>query len=136
MKEEIVFLKKEVDLLNKNLKSSQTLNDILIHQRSLLDKSSLGYASESSSKKDANPNSSKNKDVRKPGRNVDAPNSNKGKEKSQDNYGRNPPPRRNVDGFKDARSSGYHQRVPRQKDFRIASRKPSSLRYQSIFLGY
>ena len=42
--EEIFFLKKEADLLNKNLKSSQTLDDILSHQRSPLDKSGLGYA--------------------------------------------------------------------------------------------
>ena len=82
MKEEIGFLKKEVDLLNKNLKSSQTLDDILSHQRSSLDKSGLGYASESSRKNDAKPNASNNKDVRKPERNVDAPNSSKGKEKN------------------------------------------------------
>ncbi len=48
MKYEIVLIKKEVDLLNKNLKSSQTLDDILSHQRSPLDKSGLGYAGESS----------------------------------------------------------------------------------------
>ena len=30
MKEEILFLKKEVDLLKKNLKSSQTLDDIML----------------------------------------------------------------------------------------------------------
>ena len=83
MKEEIVFLKKEVDLLNKNLKSSQTLDDILSHQRSPLDKSGLGYEVESSSKNDANPNASNKKDARKPGRNVDAPSSSKGKDKSQ-----------------------------------------------------
>jgi len=52
MKGEIVFLKKEVDLLNKNLKISQTLDDILSHQRYPLDKSGLGYAGESSSKND------------------------------------------------------------------------------------
>ena len=115
MKEEIIFLKKEVDLLNKNLKSSQTLDDILSHQRSPLDKSGLRYAGESSRKNDANSNASNNKDMRKPGRNVDAPSSNKGKEKSQNNYGRNPPPRRNSDGVKDARSNGYHERIPRQK---------------------
>ena len=136
MKEEIVFLKKEVDLLNKNLKSSQTLDDILSHQRSPLDKSGLGYAGESSRKNDANPNASNNKDVRKPGRNVDAPSSSEGKEKRQDNYGRNPPPRRNAYGVKDARSDGYHQRIPRQKEFRSTSRILSSPRYQSIFLGY
>lgn len=47
MKEEIVFLKKKVNLLNKNLKISQTLDDILSHQRSPLDKSSLFYEGES-----------------------------------------------------------------------------------------
>ena len=54
LKGEIVFLKKEVDLLNKNLKSSQTLDDILSQQRSPLDKSSLGYVGEPSN--NANPN--------------------------------------------------------------------------------
>ena len=63
------FLKRKLTL-NKNLKSSQTLDDILSHQRSPLDKSDLGYAGESSSKND---NASNNKDVRKPRRNVDAP---------------------------------------------------------------
>ena len=63
LKGEIVCLKKEVDLLNKNLKSSQTLDDILSHQRPPLDKSGLGYACEPSSKND---NSSNKKDVRKP----------------------------------------------------------------------
>ena len=38
----IVFLKKEVDLLNKNLKISQTIDDILSHQKSPLNKSGLG----------------------------------------------------------------------------------------------
>ena len=89
IKEEIVFLKKEADLLNMNLKSSQTLDDILIHQRSPLDKSSLGYAGESSSKND---NDSYNKDVRKPGINVDAPS----KGKSQIDIGRNPNPKQNL----------------------------------------
>ena len=126
IKEEIVFLKKEVDLLNKNLKSSQTLDVILNHQRYPLDKSSLGYVGESSGKNDENPNASNNKDVRKPGRNVDAPSSSKGKEKGQDNYGRNLPTRRNAYVVKDARRNGYHQRIPRQKDFKSTSRKPSS----------
>jgi len=44
MKEEIFLFKNEVDLLNKNLKSSQTLDDILRHQRYPLNKSGLGYA--------------------------------------------------------------------------------------------
>ena len=46
LKGEIVSLKKEFDLLNKNLKSSQTLDDILSHQRSPLDKLGLGYVGE------------------------------------------------------------------------------------------
>ena len=65
MKEEIVFLINEVDLLNNNLKISQMLDDIISYQRSTLDKSGLGYVDESSRKNDANPNASKNKDVRK-----------------------------------------------------------------------
>ena len=118
LKGEIVFLKKEVDLLNKNLKSSQTLDDILSHQRSSFDKSGLGYVGEPSSKNDANPCASNNKYVRNLGRNVDSPSSSKGKEKNQGNNGRNPAPRRNVDNVKDARSNGYHQRISRQKDFK------------------
>jgi len=128
MKEEIVFLKKEVDLLNKNLKSSQTLDGILSHQRSPLDKSGLRYASEPSSKNDANPNASNYKDVRKPKRNVDAPSSCIGRGKSEDNYGINSTPRRFADGVKNKKGNEYHQRIPRKKDFRSTSRKSSSPR--------
>ena len=63
LKGKIVSLKKEVDLLNKNLKISQTLDDILSHQRSPLDKLGLRYAGEPSRKND---NAGNNKDVRKP----------------------------------------------------------------------
>ena len=66
LKGEIVSLRKEVDLLNNNFKSSQTLDDIISHQRSPLDKSGLGYVGEPSSKND---NASNNKDVRKLRRN-------------------------------------------------------------------
>jgi len=107
MKEEIVFLKQEVDFLNKNLMSSQTLDDSLIHQRYDLDKSSLFYVGEFLSK---NENASNNKDVRKRGGNVDAPS----KGKSQVDIRINPTPRRNADGVKDERSNGYHQRIPRK----------------------
>jgi len=100
------------------------------------DKSGLGYAGESSRKNDENPNASNNKDVRKPRRNVDAPSSEKCKEKSQDNYGRNPTPTKLADGVKNTEGNGYHQRIPRQKNFKSTSRKYSSATYQSIFLGY
>ena len=135
MKEDIVFLKKEVDLLNKNLKSSQTLDDILYHQRSPLDKSGLGYAGESSSKSDATPNASNKKDVRKPRRNVDALSSSKGKEKSQGNNGRNIAPRILADDVNNKKGDEYYQGIPRQKGFRSKSRKPPSPRYQSLFQG-
>ena len=130
LKEEIVSLKMEVDLLNKNLKSSQTLDDILSHQRSSLDKSGLGYVGEPSRKND---NASNNKDVRKPGRN-DTPSSSKGK--SQDDIRRNPTPRRVTNDVKNTKGNEYHQIIPRKKYFRSTSRKSSSPRYQSIFLGY
>ena len=123
MKEEIDILKKEVDHLNKSLKSSQTLDDILSHQRSPLDKSGLGYAGESSNKNDAIPNASNNKDVEKLGRNIDAPSSSKGKEKSQDDIGRNPTPRRYADGVKNARGNNFDQRILRQNDLRSTSRQ-------------
>lgn len=55
MKEEIFFLNKEVDKLNKNLKSSQALDDILSHQISPPKKYGFGYASKSSKKSDAKP---------------------------------------------------------------------------------
>lgn len=119
-------------MLNKNLKSSQTLYDILSHQRSPLGKSGPGYAGEPLSKNDANPYASNNKDVRNPGRNLDAPSSSKGKEKN----GRNPTPRRLVDGVKNIKGNEYHQRIPRQKEFRSTSNKSSSSKYQNIFLGY
>jgi len=119
--------------MNKTLKSSQALDDMLNHQRFPFDKSCLGYAGESSNKND---NASNKRDVKKLERNSDAPSSSKGKEKNQGNNGRNPTPRRNVDNVKDARSNGYHQRISRQKYFRSTSRKSPSPRYQSLFLCY
>jgi len=74
--------------------------------------------------------------VRKSKRNVDAPSSNKDKEKSQDNYGRNPTPRRLANGVNNTKVNKYHQRIPWQKDIKSTSRKSSSSRYLSIFLGY
>ena len=47
MKEEVNILNKDVDHLNKSLKSSQILDDMLSHQRTHLYKSSPGYAGES-----------------------------------------------------------------------------------------
>ena len=99
LKGEIVTLKKEVVSLNKNLKSSQILDDILNHQRSPLDKSGLGYGGEPSTKND---NASNNKDVRKLGRN-DTPSSSKGK--SQDDIRRNPTPRRLTDHVKNKKGN-------------------------------
>ena len=136
IKEEIDLLKKEVDHLNKSLKSSQTLDDIESHQRSPLDKSGLGFACEPSSRNDANPNASNNKDVEKLGRNIDNPSSNKSKEKSQDDIRRNPTPRRYADGVKNARGNNFDQRIPRHNDFRSTSRQSPSSRYQSILFGY
>jgi len=66
--------------------------------------------------------------VRNLERNVDAPSSNKGKEKNQDNNGRNSTPRRLADGVKNTKGNEYHQRIPRQKYFRSTSRKSSSPR--------
>ena len=133
LEEEIVSLRKMVEGMDKTLKSSQALDDMLSHQRCPFDKSSLEYVSESSNK---NGNVSSKMDVRKLERNVDAPSSSKGKEKSQDNYGRNPTPRRLADSVNNTKGNEYHQRIPSQKDFRITPRKSSSPRYQSIFLGY
>jgi len=47
---EVVSLRVEVDKLNKNLKTTQVLADILSHQQSPYDKSGLGYTGEASSK--------------------------------------------------------------------------------------
>ena len=133
MEEEIFFLRKKVEGMNKTLKSSQALDDMLSHQRCPFDKSGFGYAGESSNKND---NASNKIDVKKPERNGDAPNSSKGKEKNQGNNGRNPTSRINVDNVKDARRNGYHQRNSRQKDFSSTSTKSPSPRYQSLFLGH
>ena len=114
MKEEIDILKNEFDHLKKSLKSSQTLDSILSHQISPLNKSSLGYASESSNKNDAIPNASNNKDVEKLGRNIDAPSSSKGKKKGQADIVRNPTPRRYVVGVKNVRGNKFEQRIPRK----------------------
>lgn len=82
MKEEIDLLRKEIEILNKNLNRSQTLYDILSHEISPLDISFLGYTGEPSNSNDVNPNASKNKDVEKPGINIDAYSSSKSKDKS------------------------------------------------------
>jgi len=58
LEEEIVFLEKKVEGMNKTLKSSQALDDMLSHQRCPFDKSGLSYVGESSNKND---NASKNK---------------------------------------------------------------------------
>ena len=76
--------------MNKILKSSQALDDMLSSQICPFDKLGLGYASESSNKND---NASNKMDVKKPERNGDAPSSSKGKKKNQGNNGRNPAPR-------------------------------------------
>lgn len=116
MEEEIVFLRTKVEGMNRILKSSQALEDMLNYHRCPFDKSSLGYVGESSNKND---NASNKRDVKKPERNGDAPSSSKGKEKNQ-GYNRinpatrrNPASRRNVDDVKDARGIGYHQRISR-----------------------
>ena len=116
LKGEIAFLEKEVELLNTNLKSSQTLDVILSQQRSPIEKSGLGYAGESSSNND---NASNIEDARNLEINVDAPSSSKGKEKNQDNDGRNSTPRRLADGVKNTKGNEYHQRIPRKKDSRV-----------------
>jgi hypothetical protein len=59
LEEEVVSLRVEVDKLNKNLKSSQVLEDILSYQRSPFNKSGLGYIGETSCKEDGNANPSK-----------------------------------------------------------------------------
>lgn len=82
MEEETVSLRKKVEGMDKILKSSQELDDMLNHQRSPFDKSGLGYEGESSSKGD---HTSNNKDMRKSNGNNDAPSSSKIKEKSKDN---------------------------------------------------
>jgi len=69
------------------LKSSKALDDILSHQRSPLNKYGLGYVVESSGKSDANPNASKDKNVEKLESCANIPNSNKSKEKNQNNIG-------------------------------------------------
>ena len=51
LEEDISSLRNEVDKLNKNLKISSLLEDILSSQRSLYDKTCLGYVGETSYKK-------------------------------------------------------------------------------------
>ena len=116
LEEEIVLLRKKVEGMNKILKRSQALDDMLSYHRCPYDKSGLGYAGETSNK---NESASNKRDVKKPETNGDAPSSSKGKEKNQ-GYNRINPiprrnlaPRRNVDDDKDARGNGYHQRISR-----------------------
>ncbi len=133
LEEEIVLLRTKVEGMNKIMKSSQALDDMLSYHRSPSDKSGLGYVGESSNKDE---NALSKGDVKKPERNGDAPSSSKGKEKNEGCHRRNPPPRRNVADGKDARGNGDHQRISRQQGFRSTSRKPPSPRYQSSFFGY
>lgn len=76
----IVLLRKEVEGMNKIMKSSQALGDMLDYHRSPSDKSGLGYVGDSSNK---NENTLSKGDVKKAERNYDAPNSSEGKEKNQ-----------------------------------------------------
>ena len=139
LEEEIVLLRKKVEGMNKIMKSSQALDDMLSYHRSPSDKSGLGYVGESSNKDE---NALSKGDVKKPERNGDAPSSSKGKEKNEGCHRRNPAPsrkpapRRNVADGKKARGNGDHQRISRQQGFRSTSRKPPSPRYQSSFFGY
>ena len=134
LKGEIVSLKKEIELLNKNLKIYQTLDDILSHQISPLDKLGLGYAGETSNKTDANPNASNNKDVEKLGRNIDVPSSSKSM--SQDDIGRNPTSRRYEYSAKNASGNKFDSKIPKKNDFRSIAWKSSSSKYKIIFFGY
>jgi len=58
---EIVSLRKELNKLNKNMKSSQSLDTILNSQRLPYDKTNLGYMGETSYEEDANPKSPRKK---------------------------------------------------------------------------
>ena len=126
LEEEIVLLRKKVEGMNKILKSSQALDDMLSYHRSPSDKSGLGYVGEPSNKDE---DALSKGDVKKPQRSCDAPSSSKGKEKNEGCNRRNPAPsrkpapRRNVDDDKDVRGNGYHQRISRQKGFRSTSMK-------------
>ena len=118
--------------MNKILKSSQALDDMLSYHRCPSDKSGLRYVGEPSNK---NENALNKREVKKPEINGDAPSSSKRKEKNQGYNRRNLAPRRklapkrNVDDVKEVRGNGYHQRISRQKGFRSTSRKPPSPRY-------
>ena len=102
--------------MNKIMKSSQALDDMLSYHRFPSDKLGLRYVGEPSNK---NENALSERDVKKPERNCDAPSSSKGKGKNQGYNRRNiapsrkPTPKRNVDDVKEARSNGYHQRISR-----------------------
>lgn len=69
------------------------MDDILSFQISPHEKYGLGYAGEPSRKGDANPKASKNKNVEKPEGCANIPNSNRSKERSQNNIGRTYGPR-------------------------------------------
>jgi len=109
LEEEIVLLRKKVEGVNKIMKSSQALDDMLSYHRSPSDKSGLGYVGEPSNKDE---DALSKRDVKKPQRSCDAPSSNKGKEKNEGSNRRNPAPsgkpapRRNVADVKKARDNG------------------------------
>ena len=77
--------------MNKIMKSSQALDDMLSYHRCPSDKSGLGYEGEPSNK---NENALNKREVNKPERNGDAPSSRKCKEKNQGYNRRNPTPSR------------------------------------------
>ena len=139
LEEEIVLLRKKVEGMNKIMKSSQALDDMLSYHKSPFDKSGLGYVGELSNNDD---DALSKGDVKKPERDGDAPSSSKGKEKNEGSNRRDPAPsrkpalRRNVADVQEARCNAHQQRISRQQGFRSTSRKPPSPRYQSSFFGY
>ena len=133
LEEEIVFLRKKVEGMNKIMKSSQALDDMLSYHRSPFDKSGLGYVGESSNKDE---DALSKGDVKKPERDGDAPSSSKGKEKNEGCNRRNPAPRRLIDDVKSTKGDDYYQGILRQKGFKNPSRKYPSPKYQSLFLAY
>ena len=58
------------------------------------------------------------------------------KEKSQDDIGRNPTPRRYADGVKKARGNKFDRKIPRLNDFGSTSRQYPSSKYQSTFFFF
>jgi hypothetical protein len=130
LEEEVVTLRVEVDKLNKNLKSSQVLEDIISCQRSPFNKTGLGYTGEASCKEDANTNPNKNIEERgsstQPVMKVEEKCSRLSEKKNEEKD-------KNYADILKGRNHGQQESKRNECRRDISQRRPSTSRYQRSF---